>query len=80
MSGSADFFGMPEYFIQDVRCEDAGHGNMRVYLSSKRGNELVPQCTVVMSISEMAEAAATVKQRAAEIWNDMTLKAPELVN
>lgn len=75
-----DFFGVPEYFMNSVfDCEAAGAGNMRVYCCAKRGNELVPLFTVVMPIVEMIEAAAIVKQRAGEIWNDVHM-APALVS
>lgn len=76
MSGNADFFGVPEYFITNVEAESAGRGNMRIYCSSLRGNELVPQFSVVMSIPDMVEAATMVKQRAAELWNEAQMIVP----
>ncbi len=78
MSGSADFFGVPEYFVTNVSCESAGRGNIRVYCSSLRGNELVPQYSVVMSIADLLEATAIVKQRAADIWNEATMPVPAM--
>lgn len=57
-------------------CESAGGGNMRVYCVSMRGSEAVPLFTVVMPIIDMIEAAAIVKQRAAEIWNETQMVAP----
>lgn len=76
MSGNADFFGVPEFFVTHVSCESAGRGNMRVYCSSLRGNELVPQYSVVMSIADLLEASAHVRQRAAEIWNESVMPVP----
>ena len=78
MSGSADFFGIPEYFVTNVTCEGAGRGNIRIYCSTLRGNALVPQFSVVMSLSDTMDAVVTVKQRAAELWSDAMMPIPEL--
>jgi hypothetical protein len=78
MAGNADFFGVPEFFITNVSCESAGRGNVRVYCSSLRGNELVPQYSVVMSIVDLMEATAVVRKRAAEIWNETVMPVPTL--
>lgn len=69
-----DFFGMPEFFINHVDCESAGTGNIRIYCSTIRCNEMVPAFSVVMSIPEVLEAAAIVKQRASELWNEATFR------
>lgn len=76
MSGSADLFGIPEYFVTNVTCEGAGRGNIRIYCSSRRGNTLVPQFSVVMSIPDTMDAIVTVKQRAAELWNEAVMPVP----
>lgn len=75
-NGNADFFGVPEYFITNVTCESAGRGNIRVYCSSLRGNELVPQYSVVMSLFDMVAATAEVRHRATELWNEAQLMVP----
>jgi hypothetical protein len=78
MSGNSDFYGTPEFFITNVSCESAGRGNVRVYCSSLRGNELVPQYSVVMSIVDLMEASTLVRKRAAEIWNETVMPVPTL--
>jgi hypothetical protein len=76
-NGKPDFFGTPEYFMNRVYdCEAAGGGNMRVYCCSVRGKEVIPLFSVVMPIIEMIEAAAIVKQRASEIWNEGQMVVP----
>ena len=75
----ADFFGMPEFFVNRVDCESAGTGNIRVYCSTIRGGELVPAFSFVMSIPEIFEAIVTVKQKASELWNEATLRV-EMMN
>jgi hypothetical protein len=79
--GMPDFFGVPQFFINRVvKCESAGHGNIRVYCASIRGAELVPEFSVVMSIEEIMVATAFVKQCAADLWNGEQLLISAMAN
>jgi hypothetical protein len=68
--GMPDFFGSPQFFVNRViKCESAGHGNIRIYCCSIRGNEVVPELSIIMSIEELMVATVFVKHCAAELWN-----------
>jgi hypothetical protein len=72
--GMPDFFGAPQYFVNHiVKCESAGHGNARLYFCSVRGDELIPEFSVVMSLKELLATNALIKQMAADLWNSEQL-------
>jgi hypothetical protein len=44
-----DAFGVPTYYVTDIVQEDAGNGNIRIWLCSRRADVLVPQCELIMA-------------------------------
>jgi hypothetical protein len=44
-----DAFGVPTFYVTDIVQEDAGNGNIRIWLCTKRADVLVPQCELIMA-------------------------------
>lgn len=57
-----DTFGLPTYYVQDILQEDAGNGNVRIWVCAHRGNVAVPQCELIVS----AETALLLARRSAD--------------
>lgn len=53
-------YGIPQFFITEVRAENAGGGCMRVFGCARQRGVLVPQYSVVMPFRALLLSAARV--------------------
>lgn len=58
----AEFYGLPEFFVQKVLCEAAGEGLLRAYHWSRRGNVYVPLFTAVLTAADMVAVGSDVRE------------------
>lgn len=63
-----DTFGVPEFFTTHLgEVEDAANGMMRVIRCVKRGNVLVPVCTLVMPAMNVLKESNRYRDMAHQI-------------
>lgn len=71
----ADAFGVPTFYVTDIVQEDAGNGNVRVFLCTKRAGVLSPQCEVIMSAATLLILSKESTAFAEDLFNARKLVA-----
>lgn len=64
-----DFFGLPEFVVNEIVTESAGGENVRIYNYVRRGHVLVPQFMCLMNATEMLVAGRAVAGAAQAVFN-----------
>jgi hypothetical protein len=68
-SPMVDAFGVPTYYVTDIVQEDAGNGNVRIWLCTKRANVLIPQCELIMAAQSAVNLSFEAQSFASGITN-----------
>jgi hypothetical protein len=63
-----DAFGVPTFYVTDIVQEDAGNGNVRIWLCNKRADVLIPQCELIMA----ARSAIVLSSQAQDFAQGIT--------
>lgn len=72
-SPMVDAFGVPTYYVTDIVHEDAGNGNIRILLCTKRADVLVPQCELIMAARSVLSLSIESMDFARSITNERLL-------
>lgn len=62
-----DAFGVPTYYVTDIVQEDAGNGNVRIWLCTKRADVLIPQCELIMAARAAIACSSEAKDFASRL-------------
>jgi hypothetical protein len=63
-----DAFGVPTYYVTNIVQEDAGGGNVRIWLCTKRADVMIPQCEIIMA----AHSAVSLSEQAIEFARSLS--------
>jgi hypothetical protein len=69
-SPMVDAFGVPTYYVTDIVQEDAGNGNVRIWLCTKRADVLIPQCELIMAARSAISLSSEAQDFASRITNN----------
>lgn len=72
--GTSDFYGLPEFFIDTVRSESAGNGNVRLLVYTKRQGGLVPLYSAVMNSVDLLLCCRSMTEAATEEFNNEAMR------
>jgi hypothetical protein len=72
-----EFFNAPEYFIEAIKYECAGNGNLRLFVYGRRGGALVPLYSVVAAAPDMIGFANQILEAAAHALSKSSTR-PEM--